>query len=165
VTPSRIVLMGVAGSGKSVVGEALARNLAYGFIDADDLHPVSNVEKMASGHPLDDEDRWPWLDAVGAAISRQDRVVAACSALAWRYRERLRASAPDLLFVHLDGSRAVLAERLGHRTDHFMPPTMLASQLDTLEPLGADEAGFVVDVTPPLEGVVRAIVIGLERVA
>jgi gluconokinase len=165
VTPPRIVLMGVAGSGKSVVGKALARGLGYRFIDADDLHPTSNVEKMAGGHPLDDDDRWPWLDAVGAAIAREEHVVAACSALTLRYRERLRASAHDLVFVHLGGSPAVLAQRLSHRTDHFMPTTLLASQLETLEPLREGERGFTTDIAPPLDDVVREITHGLEDVA
>jgi gluconokinase len=157
--------MGVAGSGKTVVGEKLAAVLGYQFLDADDFHPKANVDKMASGHPLDDDDRWPWLDAVGAAVAGQEHVVIACSALKWVYRERLRASAPDLVFVHLDGSPALLEKRIGDRKEHFMPKALLDSQLATLQPLRAEERGFIVDVAPPLDDVVREAITGLEDFA
>jgi carbohydrate kinase (thermoresistant glucokinase family) len=99
---------------------------------------------------------------VGAAIAAEERVIVACSALKWVYRERLRTSAPDLVFVHLHGSPAVLAERMGKRTEHFMPTTLLESQLATLQPLRADERGFIVDVAPPLDDVVGEAVTGLQ---
>jgi gluconokinase len=165
VTPPRVVLMGVAGSGKTVVGRRLAAALDYPFLDADDLHPKANVDKMASGIPLSDDDRWPWLDAVGAAIAARPRVIAACSALRFAYRERLRASVAGLVFVHLDGSPALLAHRIDERKQHFMPSALLDSQLATLERLRDDEAGFTVDVTPGLGDLVTLITTRLEQLA
>jgi carbohydrate kinase (thermoresistant glucokinase family) len=147
-TATRIVVMGVAGCGKTVVGTALAAELGYRFIDADDLHPAANVSKMASGTPLDDDDRWPWLDAVGRTLADSPGIVVACSALKRTYRDRLRASADDLAFVHLSGSRELLEQRMGSRTDHFMPTSLLDSQLGTLEPLEAHERGLEVDIAP-----------------
>jgi gluconokinase len=147
MTPPRIVVMGVAGSGKSLIGARLATALGVPFLDADDLHPASNVAKMTAGIPLQDDDRWPWLDAVGAAIAAGVGGVVACSALRFGYRERLRASAPGLVFVHLGGSAELLAARIGERTNHFMPSGLLHSQLATLEPLRPAEAGFEIDVT------------------
>jgi carbohydrate kinase (thermoresistant glucokinase family) len=146
--PARIVVMGVAGCGKTAVGTLLAAELGYRFVDADDLHPAANVSKMASGIPLDDDDRWPWLDAVGRTLAESPGIVIACSALKRSYRDRLRAAADDLAFVHLSGSRELLEQRIGSRTDHFMPTSLLDSQLGTLEPLEADERGIEVDVTP-----------------
>ena len=128
---ARIVVMGVSGAGKSTVGEALAHRLDVPFVDADDLHPAANVEKMRTGTPLTDDDRWPWLDLVGAALAAAEPpgIVVACSALRRAYRDRLRAVAPDVAFVALEGDPEVLAERLGARAGHFMPATLLASQL------------------------------------
>lgn len=157
-----IVVMGVSASGKSVVGIELARRLGIRFVDADDLHPPANVAKMSQGVPLTDADRQPWLDLVGERLAqaddtgavpdrhgqRQERagVVVACSALKRAYRDRLRAHAPGVVFVHLTGSPELLSSRALARTGHFMPPELLASQLATLEPLGEDERGIVVDV-------------------
>ena len=146
--PRRLVVMGVAGCGKTVVGTLLAAELGYPFVDADDLHPAENVSKMAGGTPLDDDDRWPWLDAVGRTLVEGSGVVVACSALKRAYRDRLRAGADDLAFVHLVGARPLLAQRMRGRIEHFMPTSLLDSQLRTLEPLEADERGIVVDVTP-----------------
>ena len=140
--------MGVAGCGKTLVGTVLASKLGYRFVDADDLHPVANVSKMAGGTPLDDDDRWPWLDAVGRTLAEEPGIVVACSALKRRYRDRLRASAGDVVFVHLVGSRQLLEERMGSRSEHFMPTSLLESQLRTLEPLDASEHGIQLDVTP-----------------
>lgn len=144
-----LVVMGVSASGKSAVGAALAGRLGVPFVDGDDLHPQANVDKMAAGIPLDDEDRWPWLDAVAARLAER-HVVIACSALKRAYRDRLRAAAPDTVFVHLTGSPELLQERANARPGHFMPASLLRSQLDTLEDLGQDEAGFVLDVAEPV---------------
>ena len=158
-----IVVMGVSGSGKSAAGSQLAAALGRPFIDADDLHPAANKLKMAQGIPLTDEDRWGWLDTVGERLGVAEPVVVACSALRRVYRDRLRAAAPDALFVHLHGSRELLAQRMGHRVHEFMPVTLLDSQLATLEPLQPDERGVVVDVTPPLPQVVEHILTALKK--
>lgn len=151
--------MGASGSGKTTVGSALAAALGLRFVDADDLHPAANVEKMAAGIPLTDDDRWPWLDAVGAVLA-DGPVVVACSALRRAYRDRLRAAAPGLRIVYLHGSRALLAERMGHR-DHFMPVELLDSQLATLEEPDPDERAVVLDVAHPVEQLVADAVRGL----
>jgi gluconokinase len=136
--------MGVSGSGKTTVGIALADALAVRFVDADDLHPVSNVEKMAANIPLTDDDRWPWLDDVGRVLA-DGAVVVACSALRRAYRDRLRMAAPALRLLYLHGSRDLLAERMRHR-DHFMPVALLDSQLATLEEPDADEHALSYDI-------------------
>jgi carbohydrate kinase (thermoresistant glucokinase family) len=138
----------VSGSGKSTVGAELAAALGLEFLDADDLHPASNVSKMASGTALSDDDRWPWLAAVGVALDAASAtgLVVACSALKRSYRAAILAVAPATQFVLLEGSRELLAERLGGRRDHFMPSTLLDSQLATLEPLAAGEPGFTVGI-------------------
>ena len=152
--------MGVSGSGKTTVGSALAARLGLRFVDADDLHPAANVEKMAAGIPLTDEDRWPWLDAVGAVLA-DGPVVVACSALRRVYRDRLRAAAPALRLVYLHGSRELLAERMGHR-DHFMPVALLDSQLATLEVPGPDEDAIALDIAAPVDAIVAGAVEGLK---
>jgi len=157
----RLVVMGPSGSGKSVIGALLASRLHVDFIDADDLHPAANRAKMISGVPLDDVDRMPWLDIVGEALAAApDGAVVACSALRRRYRDRLRAAAPDAVFVELDVDARTLADRMSHRR-HFMPPSLLESQLATLEPLADDEAGVVVSNVGPPETVVDAAVAAL----
>jgi len=140
--------MGVSGSGKTLIGSLLAEELALSFVDADDLHPESNVAKMASGVPLDDDDRWPWLALVGERLAAASAtgLVVACSSLKRSYRDAIRDRAPAAHFILLDGSRKLLAERSSHRSGHFMPQGLLDSQLATLEPLGNDESGFVVGV-------------------
>lgn len=140
-----VVVMGVSGSGKSTIGRGLADALERPFVDADSLHPESNRAKMAAGIPLDDDDRAPWLDAVAAVLARGP-VVVACSALKRAYRDRLRGAAPDLAIVFLHGDRELLASRMSHRSDHFMPTTLLDSQLDTLETPAADEDPIVLDI-------------------
>jgi len=155
----RIVVMGVSGCGKSSVGIALAEALGARFIDGDDLHPEANKAKMSAGIPLDDEDRWPWLDLVSKALAESSPAgstgtVVACSALKRSYRERILAGAPNTFFIHLDGSREILQQRLGNRTGHFMPATLLDSQLATLEPLGSDEPGAVIDIDQPISQII-----------
>ena len=160
--PLRIAVMGVAGAGKTTIGRALAAALDVAFIDADDLHPPSNVSKMSVGVPLKDDDRWPWLDVVGRALAgRAEGSVVACSALKRRYRDALRAHAPELLFVHLAPPPALLDARLHARPDHFMPPSLLESQLEALEPLEADEAGVTIGTTAPVDELVSEIVVRL----
>jgi carbohydrate kinase (thermoresistant glucokinase family) len=150
-----VVVMGVSGSGKTTIGECLAARLGLRFVDADALHPAANVEKMRAGIALTDEDRWPWLDAVGAVLAEGD-VVVACSALRRAYRDRLRvAGLYDLVFLH--GDRALLAERIGHRRGHFMPATLLQSQLDTLEEPGPDEHAVRADVAHPVDELVEQV--------
>ncbi len=154
-TPA-IVVMGVAGTGKTAVGERLARRLGVPFLEGDDFHPRHNVEKMSSGIPLDDDDRWPWLDAIGTAIRDSDKPpVVSCSALKRIYRERLAATAGrPLVFLFLDASRKTLAGRLAARRGHFMPPELLDRQLATLEKPAPDEAAIRISVEPPLDVVV-----------
>ncbi len=152
-SPPVVVVMGVSAAGKSSVAERLAQLLGVPWRDADDLHPEANRTKMASGHPLTDDDRWPWLDAIAdelAAGAASEGLVVACSALKRAYRDRLRARVPGLPFVHLTGDPALLAERAAARRDHYMPPSLLPSQLAALEPLGADEPGVVIDVAAPV---------------
>lgn len=139
-----IVVMGPSGSGKTAVGSALAVDFAVDFVDADDLHPAANVAKMEAGIPLDDDDRMPWLDVVGAQLAASNGLVVACSALARRYRDRIRRAAPEVRFVELLVSRDELDRRMRSR-QHFMPPALLQSQLATLEHLDADEPGVAVE--------------------
>lgn len=150
--------MGVSGSGKSTVGARLAVELGVPFVDADSLHPITNVDKMAAGKPLTDEDRWPWLRAVGSklAAATGTGLVVACSALKRSYRDAIRAEAPETSFVYLHGSRELLSSRLSKREDHFMPAALLDSQLDTLEPLADDEAGVAVDVAGTPDAIVES---------
>ena len=152
---SPIVVMGVSGSGKSTVGAALAQRLRVPFADADDFHPPANIAKMTAGHPLDDEDRYPWLEAIGAWLAEHsDGGVMSCSALKRKYRDQLRRHCPDVEFVHLSGTPEVIARRQASRPGHFMPPSLLASQFQTLEPLEADERGATIDVDQSIDSIV-----------
>lgn len=164
-TAPLVCVMGVSAAGKSTVGTALAFTLGVPFVDADDLHSDANRAKMAAGIPLTDDDRWPWLDAVGARLrdERDSGLVVACSALRRAYRDRIREAAPGVVFVHLTGTPELLAARAGARTDHFMPPALLESQLATLEPLEDDETGFVADVAAPAGALVAAVAEGLRQ--
>ncbi len=154
-TPFRVVVMGVSGCGKSTVGHLLAGRLALPFVEGDDLHSAANVAKMAAGQPLTDEDRVGWLQALSQrlqqAVHQDQGVVVACSALKKAYRDVLRQGASDVLFVHLQGSTEVLAQRLQQRTAHYMPPTLLQSQLAILEPPQADETAMTLDMLMPPE--------------
>ena len=156
--------MGVSAAGKSTVGTALAAALGAPFLDADGLHSDANRAKMNAGTPLTDEDRRPWLDTVGGrfAAASETGLVMACSALRRVYRDRIRAAAPAVVFVHLHGSRDLLASRAEARTDHFMPASLLDSQLRTLEDLEPDEAGFEVTVDRAPEELVDEIVAQLR---
>jgi gluconokinase len=155
------VLMGVSGCGKSEVGERLALALGAEFIEGDRFHPAGNVRKMSAGIPLTDADRAGWLEQLAGELARACAsgrdVVMACSALKRAYRDRLRASGCKLRFVHLNGSRAVIAARMGARAGHYMPLSLLDSQLHDLEPLQADEDGMVLDVEASLEELVERI--------
>jgi gluconokinase len=150
--------MGVSGSGKSTVGAALARRLGVPFADADSFHPAANVAKMAAGTPLDDDDRRPWLDAVGQWLADHDDGVMSCSALKRRYRDQLRSHRTDIAFLHLTGSPELIGARQAGRPGHFMPPSLLMSQFDALEPLDPDENGMAIDVAQSVDTIVEAFV-------
>jgi gluconokinase len=159
----RAVLMGVAGCGKSSVGEALALLLGVPYRDGDDLHPLANVEKMRAGIALGDADRWPWLELVGAALAADAPLIIGCSALRRRYRDRIRqAAAGPVVFIHLSGSRAVIEARMAARKGHFMPVSLLDSQFAALEPPEPDEDALSVDIDQPLAAIVTAIAADLE---
>ncbi|MEM8850609.1 MAG: gluconokinase [Pseudomonadota bacterium] len=151
----RFVIMGVSGCGKTSVGEALAAHGLLTFVDGDTLHPRSNIDKMSRGIPLGDADRWPWLAAVGQRLAAgPDPIAIGCSALARRYRDVIRAEAMPVHFIHLFAAKAVLAKRVDARRGHFMPPALLDSQFDALEPLAADEDGVTIDIASSLETVI-----------
>ncbi|MEC4015932.1 gluconokinase [Streptomyces sp. H27-D2] len=164
-TPHVIVVMGVAGTGKTTIGPLVAAELGVPYAEGDDFHPPANIAKMSAGIPLDDTDREPWLDAIGAwAHNRAGQGgVASSSALKRIYRDRLRAAAPDLLFLHLTGDRELIAGRMAERKGHFMPSALLNSQFATLQPLGPDEAGVAVDVTGTPEEIAERAVAALRR--
>ena len=148
--PPLLIIMGVSGSGKSTVAGALAAALGWTFEEGDSLHPAANLAKMRTGQPLDDADRAPWLAAIGRWIDAQAAAgepgILTCSALKRAYRDELRQRRPQVRFVFLSGPRALLAERLRRRRGHFMPPSLLASQLATLQPPTPDERPIVIDV-------------------
>ena len=161
--PKAIVVMGVCGCGKSTVGIELAKRLGLPFIDADDLHPAANIAKMSQSVPLDDEDRWPWLDIVGkelvAKVAESGGAVAACSALREAYRDRITAAAEQpVLFVHLAGSYELISERLNARGGHFMPPALLKSQFETLETPNESELAVEVDIQLGVEQIVDQVI-------
>jgi gluconokinase len=149
------VVMGVSGSGKTTIGRALAGAVGAEFLEGDTFHPAANIAKMSRGEPLDDADRWPWLDRMAGELARAKAsgrsVVLASSALKRTYRDRLRQGAPDLRLVYLKGDKELIRTRMAARTHHFMPPGLLDSQFAALEEPGPDEAPLVIDVTPPLD--------------
>ncbi|MGY8634095.1 gluconokinase [Bradyrhizobium sp. 14AA] len=161
--PCALIVMGVSGSGKSTVAEALGERLGWRFEDGDSFHPAGNVAKMRAGHPLTDEDRWPWLNAIADEIERVCKsgghVIIACSALKHTYRDVLLRGRDDVRFVFLKGTKELIAERLALRKGHFMPPELLTSQFNTLE---APEVGEHV-VTVSIDESVEAIVDGVVR--
>ena len=147
-----VVVMGVSACGKTSVGEALAAKLHVRFVEGDKLHPPANVAKMSAGHPLTDEDRWPWLAKVGASLKGDKGVIASCSALKKIYRQRINQSAGrSVSFILLNGDKAILQKRIAARKGHFMPPSLLESQLATLEIPGPDEIAITIDIALPLE--------------
>jgi len=167
-TASAIIVMGVSGAGKSSVGERLAQAIGCDFAEGDRLHPASNVEKMAKGVPLTDEDRWPWLDLVGqelaGAVSQGRSLVLSCSALKRVYRDRLRqAAGGKLKFVFLKGTPELLEVRMGERTGHFMPLSLLHTQLATLETPEGEEGVVTVDIDTTLDDIVAAAETGLRK--
>lgn len=161
-----IVVMGVTGTGKTTVGRLLAEALGVPYAEGDAFHPAANVAKMSEGTPLDDTDRWPWLDAISEWIrnraGRQGAVIAA-SSLKRAYRDRLRTTAPDAAFVHLTGERPLIEKRMAARKGHFMPTTLLDSQFAALEPLQRDELGVVVDVSGTPEEITERALAALRR--
>lgn len=158
-TPRLIIVMGVCGSGKSTIAKMLANALNADFLDADDYHPAANVAKMSRGDALNDEDRWPWLkDFAQAMASQSDVCVGACSALKKSYRDSLYSEANEsVLFVHLDGNKPLLMERMSARTEHFMPTALLDSQLATLEMPGSDECAISVDISGTPQQIIQLI--------
>jgi gluconokinase len=156
------VVMGVAGSGKSLIGAALAYALSIAFVDGDDLHSPENVERMASGIPLTDENRAGWLRTIAGRIREAKAagtgIVVACSALKRSYRDFLRAEVGNLRFIFLTGPRELIAKRLAHRPGHFMPPSLLDSQLATLEEPGPDEDVLICDITKSPDAIVSDLV-------
>ncbi len=162
-----VVMMGVCGSGKTVVGSHLAEHLGLPFLEGDDFHPPANVAKMSSGTPLTDRDRWPWLDEIAAALSRERRsgrgAIATCSALKRAYRDRLRSRTDgQLLFVLLDGPRNLLPARMVHRSGHFMPASLLDSQLAILERPDPDECALRLDFSRSVSELVDDVVAALK---
>lgn len=153
-----MVMMGVSGSGKSTIGSLLAESLNATYVDADRLHSEDNREKMGSGEPLDDRDRQPWLRRVGELLHLRETdgaaAIVACSALKRSYRDILSAHAPSTVYIHLDGSRELIAARLSQREHHYMPPELLDSQLAALETLGTDECSIVVNIDQTPEEIV-----------
>jgi gluconokinase len=159
--PGPIVVMGVSGAGKSTVGAALAQRLGVPFADADAFHPSENLTKMAAGEPLNDQDRFFWLETVGEwLVAHRDGGVISCSALKRKYRDQLRTHCPDIEFLHLSGSPELIGHRQAGRTGHFMPAALLKSQFDTLEPLGPDEHGMVIDVGKDVGAIVETFLAG-----
>lgn len=157
-----VVLMGVCGSGKSTVAESLADRLKLPYVDADDLHPWTNTQKMKMGVPLTDEDRWPWLERVGETLiqhrAHHGMAVIACSALRRVYREKIRDIAGQhVLFVLLHGSKDLLLKRMRGRPSHFMPTSLLESQLNTLEMPSPEENALVLNIHDPIATLVDAI--------
>jgi len=153
-----IIVMVVSGSGKSTVGAALAQRLGVPFADADDFHPPANIAKMTAGIPLDDDDRYPWLDLIGRWLAerRNEGGVMSCSALKRKYRDQLRSHCAETEFVHLSGSPEVIAARQASRPGHFMPASLMASQFATLEPLHPDERGVTLDVDHDIDSIVAS---------
>jgi len=161
-TPCALIVMGVSGSGKSTIAESLAERLCWRYEDGDKFHPASNVAKMSAGHPLTDDDRWPWLRAIADEIDRAckagEHVVIACSALKRAYRDVLVNGRSDVRFVYLKGTQQLIADRLARRKGHFMPPGLLESQFRTLEPPGPGENSVPVSIDASVGAIVDDIV-------
>lgn len=155
----KYVIMGVSGCGKSSVGEALSRTIGAPYIDGDDLHPAANIAKMSAGIPLDDEDRQPWLQKVGETLANHPGpVLIGCSALKRRYRDLIRTAAGEAVtFIHLSGSKDLIAGRMSRRSGHFMPGSLLDSQFAALEPPDPGEKTVTVSIDQPLQAIVAEI--------
>jgi carbohydrate kinase (thermoresistant glucokinase family) len=162
VTPPVLVVMGVSGAGKTTIGKALAERLGWTFEEGDALHPAANIAKMKAGQPLNDQDRAPWLKAIGAWIdaraARGEGGVISCSALKRAYRDELTKGRPQVKIIYLHGSEALIAKRLAGRKGHFMPPSLLGSQFADLEAPRADEGALVVDINQSVQAQVDEIV-------
>lgn len=160
-----IVVMGVAGTGKSTLGMCVAAELGLVFLEGDDFHPPLNLQKLRKGIPLTDEDREPWLDAIVERLRRRPAAttVLSCSALKRKYRNRLRQTARPILFVHLTAPEDVLRARLEGRHNHFLAPSLLPSQLQDLQPPEQDENSIELDATLPMEKLVAAVAAKLEQ--
>lgn len=167
--PCALIVMGVSGSGKSTIAEHLAARLGWRCVDGDLFHPPSNVAKMSAGHPLTDEDRWPWLRAIAAEIDRLSaagtRAVIACSALKRAYRDTLVHGRDDVRIVFLEGTQDLIARRLAARKGHFMPPGLLDSQFATLEPPQPEERPITVSIDAPVETIVDDAIRQLDLIA
>jgi gluconokinase len=167
--PCALIVMGVSGSGKSTIAARLAQRMGLSYQDGDTFHPAGNVAKMSAGHPLTDQDRWPWLAAIADAIDRacvaRKPCVIACSALKRAYRDILLPGRHDVRLIYLAGSRDLIAKRLALRHDHFMPPGLLESQFDTLEPPQPDEHPVTVTIDASIDAIVADIVYQLNLAA
>jgi carbohydrate kinase (thermoresistant glucokinase family) len=165
-SPRAIVLMGVSSSGKSTIGLRLSTLLGWPFRDADSFHPPANIAKMSRGIPLEDADRWPWLDAIAAFIDHElaerRSVLVSCSALKQSYRRRLVRDRTDVSLVFLQGSFELIGKRMAERRDHFMPISLLQNQFEVLEAPSAGENALIVDVAPPVERVAQTIIAELN---
>ncbi|URK86082.1 gluconokinase (plasmid) [Rhizobium sp. RCAM05350] len=163
--PTKLVIMGVSGCGKSTVGATLAKALDGTYVDGDDLHPAENIAKMSAGTPLHDTDRSPWLDRVGEALTfRQETTIIGCSALKRAYRDRIRARAgAPVLFIHLSGTREEIARRMENRPGHFMPASLLDSQFAALEEPQPDEYAVTVAIDQPFVEILQKLTQILER--
>lgn len=158
--PLHLVVMGVSGNGKSTIGEELVRHLGWPFAEGDDFHPQANIDKMSSGQPLNDDDRWPWLRELASWVAEHDArgesTLMSCSALKRSYRDVLREGGEGVFFVHLVGEPELILDRMSKR-EHYMKPSMLQSQIDTLEPLHEDEAGARFDIDQEPEEIARQV--------
>jgi len=155
-----VIVMGVSGSGKTTIGQALAHELGWRYLDADDYHPAANVAKMAKGVPLDDSDRGPWLDELNGLLRKEEKAVLGCSALKESYRKRLTAGLQDFRIAYLHGSFELLGKRAAERKHRFMPASLLRSQFEALEP---PRGAIEVDVAQPVTDCVRRILVALGR--
>lgn len=161
--PNSIIIMGVTSSGKSTVGKLLAKKLNQTFCDGDAFHSAENIAKMALGEPLTDEDRWPWLEQIGLALREDRNLLIACSALKHSYRSLIGEKAEHtIIFVHLTGSRALLARRMNMRKEHFMPISLLDSQLETLETPREEELSITVNINAPINRIVNRIIMKIN---